>query len=138
MCHDISDDPDVKRPRVSATQAKPSFDLDRFDRFSSWHQLKRAVANCERYKTQLRKCCEVKSSATTEGRTPPEPLTVNDLQMAQTEIIKHVQEQSFGEEIHILRNLSSERSVGRDERDYRRRMNRSNIQPSAQVRSLHS
>ena len=122
-CHEITDDdPEVKRSCVSASQTKSSFDLARFDRFSSWYQLKRAVANCERYKTQLRKCCGVRSSASTKGRTPPEPLTVHDLQMAQTEIIKHVQEQSFHEEIQILRNLSSDSGACKDERDYRRRM----------------
>ena len=121
MCHEISDDdPEVKRSQVSTTQTIPLFDLDRFDRFSSWHQLKRAVANCERYKSQLRKCCEAKSSATTERRTPPELLTVND-----STLIKYVQEQSFGEEIQILRNLSSESGARKDERDYRRRMKRS-------------
>ncbi|XP_071477081.1 uncharacterized protein [Diadema antillarum] len=125
--HEISeDDPEVKRSHVATTQTKPSsFDLERFNRFSSWHQLKRAVANCERYKTQLRRRCEEKSSTTTERVISPRPLTVDDLQKAQTEIIKHVQEQWFDEEIQILRNLSSDRDPCRDERDHRRRVKRS-------------
>ncbi|XP_028517549.1 uncharacterized protein LOC110247780 [Exaiptasia diaphana] len=70
------------------------------ERYSSWNRLKRAVAWLLKFKLwlQTKKTCQSKS------------LTVNDLNQAETTIIKHIQRQAYPEVIKVF-NGSDHRQV---------------------------
>ena len=67
---------------------------ERLERFSDWHRARRAVALCLRYRDVLL------------GRRSSSgcPLTVDELQKAQTVIVRAVQEEAFPEELKRLKN----------------------------------
>eukprot|EP00057_Strongylocentrotus_purpuratus_P002977 XP_003725633.2 PREDICTED: uncharacterized protein LOC100892397 [Strongylocentrotus purpuratus] len=113
------DDPEVKKSCVSATSVVTTFDLERLERFSSWYQAKRAVANCGRFKAELRKRCKQRSQSATK------PLCVEDLNQAQNDILRLVQEHCFPEEMQRLRDAPISKIPGTNHtRDYKRSMKR--------------
>ena len=71
---------------------------ERLERFSDWHRAKRAVALCLRYMDVLRGRCH----------SVGQPLTVEDLQTAETCIVLAAQEEAFQEELKILKKPDEE------------------------------
>ena len=83
-----------------------------FERFSLWTRLKRVVAWIQRYKgmlprqSQLRQ--ENKEINFQSGKGEIVPLTVCEIRDAEEVIIKHVQNQSFKEDMQTLRRVTQE------------------------------
>ncbi|CAH8656984.1 unnamed protein product [Dicrocoelium dendriticum] len=71
--------------------------LDRFASCSSWVKLKRCVATLLRFKRYLLKRCGRGLNNPTDGR-----LTLSELNEAEVEIVRNVQQISFAEEIKVL------------------------------------
>jgi len=108
-----SDDPELrKRALVIDTDAKDKgFNPERFDYFSDWSKLKRAVALCLRYKAIL------KGHINGENTDLVRKLKVEDVQAAETEILRIVQRDAFGTEMAILlsndKNRNTQRKIKR-------------------------
>ncbi|XP_064642183.1 uncharacterized protein LOC135496665 [Lineus longissimus] len=87
----IDDDPEVRKTvRVLDTKIVPFGKMsERFEGFSSWYRLKRAVACCLKYKDILRERV-AKGTGAKEKK-----LDVEDLQRAETAILQAVQMESF-------------------------------------------
>ena len=103
-------DPEVKRePQAFPTNTKAGSTLGQlFGRFSQWHRLKKFVAWILRYRANLR-------SAVVRRKSGPmllnkaariEPITVEEMNKAEREILIHVQKESFQEEIATLKIAS--------------------------------
>ena len=77
-----------------------------FGRFSQWYGLKKFVAWVLRYRANLRKAVGHRKSGSMPHShvTRIEPITVEELDKAEREILVHVQKESFKEEIAILKN----------------------------------
>ena len=87
-------DPELRKVQVLHTHSgflPTDFELTRFDYFSNWFSLKRAVALCLRFKANLRSPMKVLG-----------PVTVEELQRAEKEIIRIIQCHAFKEEIALL------------------------------------
>ena len=80
-----------------------------FERFSSWHGLKKFILWILRYRNYLRSAVEQRGSGytTVNKETKVVPITLDELRVAEKEILRHVQEESFKEELAILRKASS-------------------------------
>ena len=80
-----------------------------FERFSSWYGLKKFVAWLLRYRDNLRSAVEQRRSgySAVTKKTKTVPITLDELRNAEKEIVRHVQEESFEEELAILRKASS-------------------------------
>lgn len=103
------DDPEVKRGSVLATQVrKPSSVLERLEYFSSWHCAKKAVAVCLRLQEKFRRANdkEVKQDSSDSRSSKYIPVNVEELQNAESEIIKIVQKAAFPEEISSMKKLN--------------------------------
>jgi hypothetical protein len=91
------DDPEVKKMAFRVESSEISFELVRFEYFSSWKRLIRAVAWCLRYIRILKQ--RIKrgpvTRAQTKGDKSGDILSVVDLQEASNLIIKKVQESVF-------------------------------------------
>ena len=103
-------DPEVKRePQAFSTNTKAGSTLGQlFGRFSQWHRLKTFVAWILRYRANLR-------SAVVRRKSGPmllnkaariEPITVEEMNKAEREILIHVQKESCQEEIATLKIAS--------------------------------
>ena len=107
----ISDtDPEVNRKAtVYATEVKDIYVgiLKRLEYFSDWHKAKRAIALCLRYKEKLKMATSRKNKAERKSMTKPEPITTDELEHAEIEIIKKVQKEAFSEELEVLREVNS-------------------------------
>lgn len=93
--YDVSpNDPEVKKIQSFAVihETSQAFDITRFDRFSTWEGLRKAVAVCRRYFKVL------KGDANHR-------ITVNDLANAEHVIIRMVQENAFEKELTALKPL---------------------------------
>ena len=106
------DDPELKKSRAHTTCTKlPGLELSRLDRFSSWHNAKRAVANCRRFISHLKRRVREKHQPQNVDPVlrPPEleGLTAEDLHLAEVEILKQLQRKAFADEIAVLQSLSS-------------------------------
>ena len=104
------DDPEVKKCKSLAMKSIPvdASLNDIFAKFSSWHRLKRSVAWLFRYKSALRAARDRRlrgESALTQKRV--RPLTVEEMQEAEYEIIKAVQRESFSNEITSIQKEES-------------------------------
>ena len=100
-------DPEVRKIKALATGAienRHSLILDRLKCFSSWHRAKRAIAYCTNFKNRLKQRI-LNQNAPAEPRTAKQKINVEDLQSAELEIIRIVQEIEFSEEIEVLRSL---------------------------------
>ncbi|XP_071477128.1 uncharacterized protein [Diadema antillarum] len=108
------DDPEVRRATVMATGAErktppENFEVDRFQRFSSWQKAHKAVARCLQLKKRLQRR-EVKPCAPVQDSTVKPsllPLTVSMLKDAEKAILKSVQQDCFPEEMRELQELSN-------------------------------
>ena len=92
---ELSDeDPEVKRVRSLATNVvAPHFESERLRGFSDWFKAKRAVANCAKLKFKL-----LNKGGSSE-------ITVNDLNVAEKEILRSVQREAFVFTDKILTDL---------------------------------
>ena len=81
-----------------------------FGRFSRWYGLKKFVAWILRYRANLRKAVGHRKSGSMPHShvTRIEPITVEELDKAEKEILVHVQKESFKEKIAILKNSSAD------------------------------
>ncbi|XP_030842249.1 uncharacterized protein LOC105438717 [Strongylocentrotus purpuratus] len=87
---DLQNDSEVKKTHVYATSSHDEID-DLMTRYSSWDRLKRGIAWLLRYKQYLR-------SKGTGNLAERGSLTVQELNNAEVEVIKHVQRRSFPDE----------------------------------------
>lgn len=106
-------DPEVKRERQvfsSTTEAGMTTLSQPFGRFSQWHRLKKFVAWILRYRSNLLKAVGRRKSGSMSHRKAVtiEPITVEEINKAEREILVHVQKESFKEEIAILQNKGVE------------------------------
>ncbi|XP_038055961.1 uncharacterized protein LOC119727951 [Patiria miniata] len=106
------EDPEVKKVKSLATQtAKQTFELERLERFSEWHQAKRAIATCLKFKSLLMKRSIKKPQpnsiqALRKDAIPLyKPVMVEDMCQAELEILRLVQKEAFAEEIKILQSF---------------------------------
>ena len=107
---DISPDDPELRKQALATDAEVkdcNFDLTRFDYFSDWSRLKKAVALCLRYKAIL------KSRIKAEHAGYPKEIRVEDLCEAETEILRIVQRDAFKVELTIFPPSKESKGVQR-------------------------
>ena len=93
-------DPEVKRKCMAANVTLEFCNLlDRLNYFSSWYRAKKAIALC------LRLVMKFKIRTVSESRkTPVDPLTVEDIQKAETEIMRLVQHEGIKNEIVMLKS----------------------------------
>lgn len=99
-------DPEIKREVqafTTATNTDESFDV-MFERFSSWERLKRFIAWLLRYRKNLRTASMKRKSELICRRNESSlvPISVGEMIKAEREIVRHVQRNSFQEEIHGL------------------------------------
>ena len=93
--------PELKKIGLRATNVQEQESLlARLERFSDWQRLKAAVV---RY-LKLKQWLQDKVRTTKAGPFPP--ITVQDLEQAETEVIKLVQSDVFSAEINVLQNIS--------------------------------
>ena len=85
-----------------------------FGRFSQWYHLKNVVAWILRYRANLRKAIGLRKSGSTPHNKAAriEPITVEEMDKAEKEILAHVQKESFKEEIATLQNTTVELGKG--------------------------
>ena len=106
------DDPEVKSTAevyFQSTEIREEPMNKIFERFSSWYRLKKFIAWILRYRDNLRSAVEQRRSgytAVTE-KTNLVPITLGELRNAEKEILRRVQDESFEEELVILRKASS-------------------------------
>lgn len=95
-------DPEVKDEKQAISSAikcetKP---IDRMiHHFSSWHRLKKHFAWILRYRAQLLHAVHARKEKKALATAPITPLTLEELQSAELEILKHIQRQHFEEEM---------------------------------------
>ena len=108
------DDPEVKKISSFAIRTKSFASLlDRLQSFSDWHQAKRAVALCLRLQRRFKKGKGEQES--TVSKTPQgqkgaanlEPVSVEELHLAEIEIIKASQKEAFQQELAYLQDVRS-------------------------------
>ena len=102
-------DPEVKKEsQVFSTKTETEKNTlnQLFRHFSQWYRLKKFVAWLLRYRANLRKAAlQRKSGSMPDNQVISiEPMTVEELDMAESVILAHVQKESFKEEIAILKN----------------------------------
>ncbi|XP_038053892.1 uncharacterized protein LOC119726309 [Patiria miniata] len=97
-----SNDPEVKKASAFNVHTEasnyPSM-LERFQSYSNWFRLKRAVALCQRYMKKLRDRCFKTATTAPDANTP---LTVDELQHEERLILRLTQEEAFPKEIRAL------------------------------------
>ena len=110
-------DPEVKKVKSFATgtvETTCSSMLDRLNYFSCWYQAKRAIANCTNLKNRLKS--RIPDPGSSDRRTKDAvKINVEDLQKAELQIIRIVQEREFAEEIKTLRSLQKNDPKREDE-----------------------
>ena len=116
------DDPEIKRGSVLATQVrKPSSVLEHMEYFSTWHHPKRAVAVCLRLQEKFRSPNqkEAKRDPSDSRSSKYIPVNVQELQNAESEIIKIVQGTAIPDDIismklNVCEQTSGEKTVIHD------------------------
>ena len=110
------DDPEVKREAKTAVvtnQADGENDVLRqiISYFSSWFRLKKFIAWILHYRLKLLQSCRRRKEGVVKQivNRKPEPISVEEMKTAEVEIFKHVQKQSFVEELRFARNEKKER-----------------------------
>jgi len=94
-------DPEINKISAMTTQSQERFSLpDRLRYFSSWHKAKRAVAIC----LQKRYRSHPSFKALEEDRYVP--VNMQELQQAETVIVKSVQGEEFQDEISLLHRVT--------------------------------
>lgn len=110
------DDPEVKKISTMTTQTQECFSLpERLKYFSSWYRAKQAVAVClrlqKRYRIGLKGQGQVKAKEPQSKQKRMNqyiPVNTEELQEAETEIVKSFQREEFQEEISLLRSRNSQ------------------------------
>lgn len=91
-----------------------------FERFSSWTRLRKIVAWILRYKNILQRQvqqCKTSEKISYQANTEKViPLSVSELKEAEEEIIRHVQNQGFKEEMQELRHTAKETQERRNKK----------------------
>ncbi|XP_033638549.1 uncharacterized protein LOC117299199 [Asterias rubens] len=108
-------DPEVKKAVVYATRVLDAnnkfpdhFEKSRFDRFSSWHRAKKAVAICLKFKTRLHQRNPQGLSKVVDIHPSPRVIIqVSEMKKAEIEILKKVQYEHFKNEVEILQQLGT-------------------------------
>ena len=110
------DDPEVKREAKTAvvtTQADSENDVFRqiISYFSSWFRFKKFIAWILRYRLKLLQSCRRRKEDVVKQLVngKPEPISVKEMKTAELQILKHVQKQSFVEELRLAQNEKKER-----------------------------
>ena len=101
----VPDDPEAKKEAAAFTCETVCSDIltTTISRCSSWSRLRRVVAWVLRYKSNLlHRVKERENGKETMQKTTIGPVTVHELREAEKEIIKHVQQVAFSEEIKVL------------------------------------
>ena len=101
----LVDDSEVKREcksNVIDVVTSASFTDEVEKRFSSWHRLKRCVAWILRYIGTLLEACRSRKEGRKMKLTYSPFITVEEMEKAETEILRHIQSQHFSKEIEIL------------------------------------
>ena len=86
---------------------------ERLEYFSDWHKAKRAVATCMKFKASLQQSSKKplhaakKTSKEKDTSTYRSP-SVDEMRRAEQAILKSLQEESFPEEIKILKSLGAQ------------------------------
>ena len=111
MAENLENDREVKGSMITlATQTKEehraSID-DIFSRVSSWPKLKKAVAWMMRYKARLQAAVKGRKNGQNMKFSDLQPITIEEYKLAEQEILRHVQRQSFSQEVAIFSTLSS-------------------------------
>ena len=119
--HPLShDDPEVKTATTLATTAsKENFATiqERLEYFSEWHRAKRAIAVIIRWQRYIRSVHILNENTSKETRQQYRQCNVEELRRAALAIVKVVQEQTFPQEIQLLRKCDD----GDNERDRNRK-----------------
>jgi len=105
------DDPEVRNVSVRATQIqepKLSSLLERLTYFSNWHRLRKAIAVCLRLQQRFQKTAAggQKEKKRNERIATYKPVDVKELQHAELQTIKIVQNKAFQDEIQLLRDAN--------------------------------
>ena len=118
------DDKEVKKASTLATsvtnkEQSPNL-LQRLEYFSSWFRAKRAVAVCLRYQRILldrarRKQMKTRGVKTRSSSREYKPVNVEELNAAEQEIVRHMQEEAFKEEISKLKNKTANHEAQRED-----------------------
>mgnify|MGYP000353277823 CR=1 FL=1 len=104
------DDPEIKRDSqalLSLTNTGTIFINQVLEYFSSWYRLKKFVAWILRYLEKLKQSSKRRKEGLALVQDSPEersfdPLSVDEINKAEKEILKFIQRQSFGEELSRL------------------------------------
>ena len=104
------DDPEIKRESqalLSLTNTGTIFINQVLEYFSSWYRLKKFVAWILRYREKLKQSSKRRKEGLALVQDSPEersydPLSVDEINKAEKEILKFIQRQSFGEELSRL------------------------------------
>ena len=109
----ISDNDPEMKPNIQAFSTVNSSQIlvdDILRRFSSWYSLKKFVAWMLRYRHNLRKVTrgDKKIYDVSKG-SKVLPLTVDEMQLAEKEILKYVQRQSYQDELARLTDVSTQK-----------------------------
>ncbi|XP_078357279.1 uncharacterized protein LOC144642164 [Oculina patagonica] len=112
------DDPEVKKESVTyASEASAQDPISEIiERFSSWTQLKRIVAWILRYKSNLSRLSKKRRTGESVKITSSStivPITTEELNQAEVEILKHVQSRCFKEEHDCLREIDQQATSSR-------------------------
>lgn len=117
-----TDDPELKRSQsfqVSIGSIVFTSISKRFEYFSDWHRLKKAVALCLKYKRILRSRAKgpVSLIGVDKVQIKPQKVAVEELRSAELEVLKVTQKEHFSDEIKMLMSkatIGSGRSRSRD------------------------
>jgi len=98
-------DPEVKKISSLTTEVKIFADLlERIQYFSDWHKAKGAVAFCLRLQREFKKNRQDNKTATPDRRIGHlAPVSVEELRVAEVEIIKAVQREAFPKGVALPR-----------------------------------
>ena len=117
----LPEDPEVKTRVLNTLTLSNSAILERLERFSSWKSAMRAVAVCLRFKEILHLRATAKGLLYTQ-RNPYICCSVQEIQVAATEIIKILQNETFQEEITTIHSIQKQKGLpcGAEGRDHAR------------------
>ena len=102
-------DPEVRNVKVFVSISNDlTFDVSRFERFSSWTHLRVAVAWCLRYISRLKSKVAERKQIDNEDQNLQPKLTVQDLQNTDHALIRIVQKDCFSDELKTLKALNND------------------------------
>ncbi|XP_014674056.1 PREDICTED: uncharacterized protein LOC106814273 [Priapulus caudatus] len=112
----LPNDAEEKKAQVhSLHSGTPSLELTRLNCFSTWFKAKRAIANCLLFISRLKQRCENKRHQRTgekdDRETPKVGISVQDMHLVEKEVLKHVQKESFPDEIQIIESVTKRQDI---------------------------